>query len=118
MQKQNEIQQEDKKIRKKKKTQENKKKKTKKIKKKKTKKIKKENQKKKNIKKNFGTFFLILFFLGVSDYLAEDEHHAISICRQLVAHLNYKKEQPFPPEHLKSYIPPPIYDPGEPFPVL
>lgn len=50
---------------------------------------------------------------GVSDYLAQDEHHAIAICRKLVLMLNYKKEQPFPPEHLKRFIPPPIYDPEE-----
>jgi len=46
---------------------------------------------------------------GLGDYLAEDELDGIRICREVVAHLNWRKEGPgpsLPPE-------PPRYDPDE-----
>jgi len=49
---------------------------------------------------------------GVSDYLAEDEQHAIYLARQVVSSLNYKKLTPLPKEHY-SPIEPPLYDPEE-----
>eukprot|EP01120_Amphizonella_sp_Union-15-10_P014758 TRINITY_DN727_c0_g1_i5.p1 TRINITY_DN727_c0_g1~~TRINITY_DN727_c0_g1_i5.p1 ORF type:complete len:533 (-),score=92.28 TRINITY_DN727_c0_g1_i5:78-1676(-) len=49
---------------------------------------------------------------GVSDYLAEDEDHGIFIARQIVSYLNYKKNSPFPIEHL-GMIDEPIYSPDE-----
>ncbi|MEE2902189.1 MAG: carboxyl transferase domain-containing protein [Myxococcota bacterium] len=43
---------------------------------------------------------------GVSDYLAEDEHQAIRMGREIVAHLNWRKgSQP-----LQRFIEPPKYD--------
>ena len=33
---------------------------------------------------------------GLSDYLAEDEMDALRICREVVSHLNWSKEGPFP----------------------
>lgn len=50
---------------------------------------------------------------GVSDYLAEDEHEAIKIARDIVATLNFKKRTPLPPEHLMPTVEPPLYDPEE-----
>eukprot|EP01124_Arcella_intermedia_P007629 TRINITY_DN14701_c0_g1_i1.p1 TRINITY_DN14701_c0_g1~~TRINITY_DN14701_c0_g1_i1.p1 ORF type:complete len:538 (+),score=96.39 TRINITY_DN14701_c0_g1_i1:80-1615(+) len=49
---------------------------------------------------------------GLSDYLAEDEHHAIYITRQIVQHLNFTKETPLPKEY---YLPveEPFYNPDE-----
>jgi acetyl-CoA carboxylase carboxyltransferase component len=46
---------------------------------------------------------------GLGDYLAEDEHDGIRMCREVVAHLNWKKWGPGPS------LPPdePIYDPEE-----
>jgi acetyl-CoA carboxylase carboxyltransferase component len=43
---------------------------------------------------------------GVSDYLARDEHDAIRIGREIVAHLNWKKSGPLP----TRVIEPPRYD--------
>jgi 3-methylcrotonyl-CoA carboxylase beta subunit len=48
-------------------------------------------------------------FSGVADYFAENDSHALQIARELVAHLNIRKEYPFelaPPED-------PLYDPAE-----
>lgn len=50
---------------------------------------------------------------GVSDYLAEDEAHAIQLCRNVIANLNFRKLTDLPPAHLISKIEPPIYDPEE-----
>lgn len=50
---------------------------------------------------------------GVSDYLAEDEHHALYLCRQVVASLNWHKKTPFPGGYLARKIDAPIYDPGK-----
>lgn len=50
--------------------------------------------------------------VGVSDYLAQDEEHALYICRQSVALLNHQKEEPFPAGYLKTFVEPPIYDSG------
>jgi len=50
---------------------------------------------------------------GVSDYLAEDEHEAIQIARDIIGTLNYKKKTPLPPAHLLRSIEPPAYDPQE-----
>lgn len=52
-------------------------------------------------------------FAGVSDYLAQDEEHALYICRQSVALLNHKKEEPFPSGYLRDHIEPPVYDSDE-----
>ena len=46
---------------------------------------------------------------GLGDYLAEDEHDGIRMCREVVSHLNWRKEGPGP-----SLSPDePIYDPEE-----
>jgi acetyl-CoA carboxylase carboxyltransferase component len=45
--------------------------------------------------------------------LAEDEHHAIALAREIVANLNHKKKTPLPPDHLVKRIEPPLYDPQE-----
>lgn len=50
---------------------------------------------------------------GVSDYLAEDEAHAIRLAREVVANFNYKKRTPLPPSNLLRKIEPPLYDPEE-----
>eukprot|EP00029_Vermamoeba_vermiformis_P012429 TRINITY_DN7246_c0_g1_i1.p1 TRINITY_DN7246_c0_g1~~TRINITY_DN7246_c0_g1_i1.p1 ORF type:complete len:537 (+),score=178.41 TRINITY_DN7246_c0_g1_i1:38-1648(+) len=50
---------------------------------------------------------------GVSDYLAEDEHHALYLCRQVVASLNWRKKTPFPGGYLARKIDAPLYDPDE-----
>lgn len=50
---------------------------------------------------------------GVSDYLAEDEHHALYLCRQVVASLNWRKKTPFPGGYLARKIDTPLYDPGK-----
>ncbi|HIG39308.1 MAG: carboxyl transferase domain-containing protein [bacterium] len=46
---------------------------------------------------------------GLGDYLAEDEHDGIRMCREVVAHLNWRKLGPGPT------LPPdePVYDPDE-----
>eukprot|EP01116_Phalansterium_solitarium_P017058 TRINITY_DN4115_c1_g1_i11.p1 TRINITY_DN4115_c1_g1~~TRINITY_DN4115_c1_g1_i11.p1 ORF type:complete len:551 (-),score=255.80 TRINITY_DN4115_c1_g1_i11:81-1733(-) len=49
---------------------------------------------------------------GVSDYLADDEYHAIALAREIVSCLNYKKEEPLPLEHV-SAVEEPVYDPEE-----
>jgi len=51
--------------------------------------------------------------LGVSDYLAEDEHHALYLAREIVRTLNWKKLEPLPPSHLVPKVDPPLYDPDE-----
>jgi acetyl-CoA carboxylase carboxyltransferase component len=61
----------------------------------------------------FAIFLIFLIFLGVSDFLAQDEHHAIRIAREIVHNLNYKKQNPL--DH-KLLIEQPFYDPG--FPAL
>lgn len=48
---------------------------------------------------------------GVSDYLAQDERHAIRLAREIVRNLNYKKKTPLPLSHF-SQIEEPLYDPG------
>ncbi len=51
---------------------------------------------------------------GVADYFADDDRHAIQIARDLIAHLNVKKEYPFElatPED-------PLYDPAEIYGIL
>jgi len=49
--------------------------------------------------------------LGVSDYLAQDEEHALYIARQIVAQLNYAKKTPLPKQYFEA-VAPPLYDPG------
>lgn len=49
---------------------------------------------------------------GVSDYLAEDEYDAISIAREIVATLNFKKNADLPEEYFTN-IQPPLYDKEE-----
>ncbi len=46
---------------------------------------------------------------GLGDYFAEDEMDAIRICREVVSHLNWRKQGPAPS------LPPdePVHDPGE-----
>ncbi|MBX3126418.1 MAG: acyl-CoA carboxylase subunit beta [Polyangiaceae bacterium] len=46
---------------------------------------------------------------GVSDYLAEDERHALRLAREIVAHLSWRK---LGPEPLRD-VEPPRYDPDE-----
>ncbi len=46
---------------------------------------------------------------GVSDYLAEDEHDALRLGREIVAHLNWKKHGPAPAAAVEE----PRYDPEE-----
>jgi acetyl-CoA carboxylase carboxyltransferase component len=46
---------------------------------------------------------------GVSDYLADDEHHALRLGRESVAHLNWRKATPSPQRHVDA----PVYSPGE-----
>ena len=46
---------------------------------------------------------------GLGDYLAEDERDAVRICRQVVAHLNWRKLGPGP----TMLADPPKYDPDE-----
>lgn len=46
---------------------------------------------------------------GVSDYLAEDEHDAIRLAREIMAHLNWTKAGPLP----RPEVEPPRYDPDE-----
>jgi hypothetical protein len=50
---------------------------------------------------------------GVSDYLAEDEAHAIQLCREVIATLKFKKHTELPPAHLLPKIEPPLYDPED-----
>lgn len=47
---------------------------------------------------------------GLADYLAEDEHEAIRMCREVVAHLHWRKRGPGPLTHSPA---PPRYDPEE-----
>jgi acetyl-CoA carboxylase carboxyltransferase component len=47
---------------------------------------------------------------GLADYLAEDEHQAISMARQVVAHLHWRKQGPGP---VTADPEPPRYDPEE-----
>jgi acyl-CoA carboxylase subunit beta len=47
---------------------------------------------------------------GLADYLAEDEHQAISMARQVVAHLHWRKQGPGP---VTAAPEPPRYDPEE-----
>jgi acetyl-CoA carboxylase carboxyltransferase component len=49
---------------------------------------------------------------GVSDYLAQDEEHAIYLGRQIVCQMNYKKRSQLPREHFET-VQPPVYDPDE-----
>ena len=46
---------------------------------------------------------------GLADYLAEDEHEAIRMCRDVVAHLNWRKLGPGP----SLPADPPLYDPED-----
>ena len=47
----------------------------------------------------------------MSDYLAQDEEHALYIARQIVAQLNYAKKTPLPKQYFEA-VAPPLYDPG------
>ncbi|MDK1024774.1 MAG: carboxyl transferase domain-containing protein [Gammaproteobacteria bacterium] len=46
---------------------------------------------------------------GLGDYLAEDEHDGIRMCREVISHLNQRKRGPGPTEPPDE----PIYDPEE-----
>jgi acetyl-CoA carboxylase carboxyltransferase component len=46
---------------------------------------------------------------GLGDYLAEDEHDGIRMCREVISHLNWRKKGPGPTEPPDD----PIYDPEE-----
>lgn len=48
---------------------------------------------------------------GVSDFLAQNEHHAIQLAREIVSHINYQKKTPLPSQHFAK-IEEPYYDPG------
>jgi acetyl-CoA carboxylase carboxyltransferase component len=47
---------------------------------------------------------------GLADYLADDEHEAIRMCREVVAHLHWRKRGPGP---VTASPAPPLYDPEE-----
>ncbi len=47
---------------------------------------------------------------GLADYLADDEHHAIRMARDVVAHLHWRKQGPGP---VTAAPEPPRYDPEE-----
>lgn len=49
---------------------------------------------------------------GVSDYLAQDESHALLLCRKIVSMLNYKKEEPLPKSYF-GFVEEPLYNPDE-----
>jgi len=51
---------------------------------------------------------------GVADHLAENDHHALSICRRIVANLNWKK----PASLDLSLTDEPLYDPEEIYGVI
>ncbi len=46
---------------------------------------------------------------GLGDYLAEDEHDGIRMCRDVLAHLNWRKQGPGPSLPIEE----PVYDPEE-----
>jgi acetyl-CoA carboxylase carboxyltransferase component len=46
---------------------------------------------------------------GLGDYLAEDEHDALRLCREVISHLNWRKWGPKPTKPADA----PIYDPEE-----
>jgi hypothetical protein len=48
---------------------------------------------------------------GVSDFLAENELHALKLAREVVYNLNYKKQGTLPKEHFER-IEEPFYDIG------
>jgi 3-methylcrotonyl-CoA carboxylase beta subunit len=48
---------------------------------------------------------------GVSDFLAVNEHHAVKLAREIVAHLNYEKVTPLPKRYFNA-VEEPLYDPG------
>lgn len=48
---------------------------------------------------------------GVSDFLAQNEYHAIQLAREIVGNFNWKKKTPFPPSYFEE-IEEPLYDPG------
>jgi acetyl-CoA carboxylase carboxyltransferase component len=49
---------------------------------------------------------------GLSDYLAQDEYHAIKLAREIVFNLNMKQATPYPEQHLSRSFQEPIYDIG------
>lgn len=51
---------------------------------------------------------------GVSDYLAQNEIHAIQIAREIVGTLNFHKKQPLPPRNISGkFVEEPIYSMDE-----
>ncbi|KAG0028515.1 hypothetical protein BGZ82_008401 [Podila clonocystis] len=50
---------------------------------------------------------------GVSDQLATDEYHAITMAREFVSGLNWTKQGTLPMRHLKGLFDRPLYDPEE-----
>ncbi|KAF9088027.1 hypothetical protein BGX27_002808 [Mortierella sp. AM989] len=50
---------------------------------------------------------------GVSDQLALDEYHAISMAREFISGLNWTKQGKLPIRHLKGLFDQPMYDPNE-----
>ncbi|KAF9987063.1 hypothetical protein BGZ65_005258, partial [Modicella reniformis] len=50
---------------------------------------------------------------GVSDQLAMDEYHAISMAREFVSGLNWTKQGQLPIRHIKGLFDGPLYDPDE-----
>jgi acetyl-CoA carboxylase carboxyltransferase component len=46
---------------------------------------------------------------GLGEYLAEDEHDALRLCREVVSHLNWRKAGPPPAQHFDE----PILDPEQ-----
>ncbi|KAG0324231.1 hypothetical protein BGZ99_002063 [Dissophora globulifera] len=50
---------------------------------------------------------------GVSDQLAMDEYHAISMAREFISGLNWTKQGQLPIRHLKGLWEQPLYDPDE-----
>lgn len=60
---------------------------------------------------NLGGAEMHSYVSGVSDYLAENEEHAVYLARQIVEHLNYQKEEELPLSYY-GRVEEPIYDPG------
>ncbi|KAG0051953.1 hypothetical protein BGZ83_003172 [Gryganskiella cystojenkinii] len=50
---------------------------------------------------------------GVSDQLAMDDYHAISMAREFISGLNWIKQGQLPIRHLKGHFDQPLYDPDE-----
>jgi len=50
---------------------------------------------------------------GVTDYLAQDERHAVQLAREIVSSLNYHKKTELPARYLQGPVEEPLYSPDE-----